>query len=253
LAAAYIALHGRLGEDGTVQGLLELLGMPYTGSSVLASALAMDKIVTRDLLAARGLPVARGFTVSAEDPTQLPDGHALPLVVKPADEGSSFGISLVKTREDFAQAVRQALALSDRVLVEQFVAGPEVTVAVLDGEALGALEVEPHRAFYDYRAKYEKGGSTHHIPPRIAPERLDQLLRLGVETYTAIGCSGAARVDFIVPADGPSVILEVNTIPGMTELSLLPEIALSKGLSFDALVSKIMAAATVHIGNQNRA
>ncbi len=249
IEAAYIALHGRWGEDGTVQGLLELLALPYTGSSVLASAMAMDKIISRHLLGAHGLPVPPGYAVSPDTPGNLPREWGLPVIVKPADEGSSFGISLVQNREDFPAAVQKALALSNRVLVEQFVSGPEVTVAVLNGQALGALEVEPHRSFYDYKAKYEEGGSTHHIPPRIDNNRLDELLEFAPQTYRALGCGGAARVDFIVPVDQPSVILEVNTIPGMTERSLLPEIALSKGVSFDQLVSRIIESATLHIRN----
>ncbi len=245
--AVFIALHGRWGEDGTVQGILEMLGIPYTGSSVLASAMAMDKIVTRNLLMATDLPVPKGFPIPQVNPFTLPEDWTPPVIVKPANGGSSVGISLVENAADYPDAVKKALELSDRVLVEQFVEGPEVTVAVLDGKVLGALEVEPKNAFYDYDAKYDQGGSIHHIPPRIDPSRLEDIQAFATKAYRALCCSGAARVDFIIPADAPAVILEINTIPGMTELSLLPDIARANGLSFDDLVAQIMEGAALHV------
>ena len=245
--AVFITLHGRWGEDGTVQGLLEMLGIPYTGSSVLASALAMDKAMTRDLLLANGLPVPNGFVLSQGDPLVLPRDWTPPVIVKPANEGSSVGISLVQNRTEFAHAAESALKLSTKLLVEQFVEGVEVTVAVFDGKVLGALEVEPKNAFYDYSAKYDQGGSIHHIPPRIEPSRIEEARDLAVRTYRLLGCSGAARVDFIVPASQPTVILELNTIPGMTKTSLLPDIARANGQSFDNLVAAIMETATLHV------
>ncbi|MCP4199715.1 MAG: D-alanine--D-alanine ligase [Proteobacteria bacterium] len=245
--AVFIALHGRWGEDGTVQGVLEMLGIPYTGSPVLASSIAMDKIMTRDLFNANNLPVPKGFALSAEDPAVLPDDWTPPIIVKPANEGSSVGISLVTNRSDYPIAVKTALKLSNRVLVEQFVEGREVTVAVLDGKVLGALEIEPKNAFYDYSAKYDQGGSIHHVPPRIADAQVDEVQTLAQRAYRVLCCSGAARVDFIVPRNAPAVILEINTIPGMTELSLLPDIAQANGLPFDNLVAQIMEGATLHV------
>jgi D-alanine-D-alanine ligase len=245
--AVFIALHGRWGEDGTVQGVLEMLGIPYTGSSVLASAIAMDKIITRDLFKANNLPVPKGFSLSPDDPTVLPDNWTPPLVVKPANEGSSVGITLVTKPSDYPTALKTALKLSSRVLVEQFVEGLEVTVAVLEGKVLGALEIEPKNAFYDYSAKYDQGGSIHHVPPRIADAQIDEVQTLAERAYRALCCSGAARVDFIVPKNAPAVILEINTIPGMTELSLLPDIARANGLPFDNLVAQIMEGAALHV------
>jgi D-alanine-D-alanine ligase len=251
--AVFIALHGRWGEDGTVQGMLEILGIPYTGSSVLASSIAMDKIMTRELFKANNLPVPKGFSLAPDAPPVLPDNWSPPFIVKPANEGSSVGITLVTEPSDFPAAAKTALKISNRVLVEQFVEGPEVTVAVLDGKVLGALEVEPKNAFYDYSAKYEQGGSIHHIPPRIADAQIAEIQELAQRAYRALCCSGAARVDFIVPKNAPAVILEINTIPGMTELSLLPDIARANGLPFDNLVAQIIEGATLHIsGSETR-
>jgi len=246
--AVYVALHGRWGEDGTVQGLLEIQGLPYTGSSVLASALAMDKILSRTLFADAGLAIPRGFPLHDGDEISLPEPFDVPVVVKPADEGSSFGISIVHERDQFAAAVDAAFTYSEHILVEEYLPGPEVTVAVLNGDVLGALEIEPHHDFYNYAAKYDTGGSTHHIPPRIPAERQSEVLEMAARAYDCIGCSSAARVDFIVPEGRPAALLEVNTIPGMTETSLLPEIAAAAGIEFDELVTKIMDAATLHIG-----
>ncbi len=246
--AVYIALHGRFGEDGTVQGMLEMMGIPYTGSSLLVSALVMDKEITRTLLATASLPIPQGFTLIKNQPAELPAGWQVPVVVKPANEGSSVGITIVRKESEFAGAVQNALAHSDRALVEKFVSGAEVTVSVLDGEVLGALEIEPHSDFYDYSAKYDEGGSTHHVPPRLPQDRVDESLDLAKRAYQILGCSGAARVDLIVPEDARTVILEANTIPGMTEMSLLPEIAAkAAGISFDELVSRIIEGAALHV------
>jgi D-alanine-D-alanine ligase len=245
--AVFIALHGPYGEDGTVQGMLELMAIPYTGSSVTASAVAMDKILTRVILTSSGLPVADGFSLNHPNQIALPQGWTPPVVVKPACSGSSVGISIVQNSADFESAVKEAFKHSKRVLVEQLISGIEVTVAVLDGKVLGALEVEPHRDFYDYGAKYEEGGATNHIPPRIPVEQLDLCLELGLKAYNALDCRGAARVDFVVPNSGTPVILELNTSPGMTNLSLLPDIAAANGLPFNVLVAKIMERAELHL------
>jgi D-alanine-D-alanine ligase len=208
----------------------------------------MDKDIARVLLAARGVPVAPGATMMAGAAPELPDGLTLPVVVKPADEGSSVGVGIVRRQSELAPAIGAAASCSDRLIVEQFVAGTEVNVALLDGEVLGAVEIETHREFYDYSAKYDEGGSIHHIPPRIPAGRVDEACGLAQRAYEAIGCAGAARVDLIVPETGPAIVLEVNTIPGMTVTSLLPEIALAAGLPFDQLVARIMEGARLHVG-----
>jgi len=244
--AVFIALHGRFGEDGTVQGMLEMMRIPYTGSSALASALAIDKHRTRQILQAAGLTVAPGVLLTSSDDRDL-KGLRLPVVVKPVEEGSSVGVSIPKTAAELETGLAAAFACSRRVLVEQFVAGREVQVAVIDGEAVGAVEIEPHAEFYDYNAKYAPGGSTHHIPPRIPADQLSTALATGAAVYAAIGCSGAARVDLILPAEGAPVVLEINTIPGMTDRSLLPEIAAHAGIPFNELVCRLMESATLHV------
>lgn len=248
--AVFIALHGRLGEDGTVQGLLEVLGIPYTGSGVLSSALAMDKILSRQVLAAHGVPVAPGRMIGLDDADdEVLGALSLPVVVKPSDEGSSVGVTIIKDLRVLAKAVDDARACSSRVLVEKFIAGKEITVAVLDGEPLGTLEVEAHAEFYDYTAKYAQGGSTHHVPARMSAERTVRALEVAQGAYAALGCAGAARVDIIVPEreEDDLVVLEVNTIPGMTERSLLPEIAAYVGIDFDELVRRIVLGAATKI------
>lgn len=246
IEAAYIALHGRWGEDGTVQGMLEIMGIPYTGSSLASSALCMDKIRTRDALQASGLPVAKGFAVQAT--ADLPEQWDVPVVVKPADEGSSFGVSIVKDKSQYKKALETALSSSRQVLVEKFTKGTEINVAILNGEILGSVEIEPHREFYDFEAKYEDGGSTHHIPPRIEKQKIEQVQILAQKAFKTLGCSGAARIDLIVPEKEKTIILEANTIPGMTPTSLLPEIASHAGITFIELVNNIMNSATLHVG-----
>jgi D-alanine-D-alanine ligase len=244
--AAFVALHGRFGEDGCVQGLLELMGIPYTGSGVLASALAMDKARTRDVLVAAGLPVAPGATL-APGVFELPPGLEPPVVVKPVREGSSVGVSVVRRNEELRAALERARAADPRVLVEAFVAGAEVDVAVLDGRVLGAVEIVPNKGeFYDFASKYAPGGSTHHIPPRLPAAAAELACDLGRRAFLALGCAGAARVDLIVPPAGSPVLLEVNTVPGMTETSLLPEIAAFADLPFDELVAVMIDSARLH-------
>ncbi len=245
--AAFLVLHGRWGEDGTVQGMLEMMGIPYTGSSVLASALAMDKVRTREILAARGLSVAPGEALTREDRPTLPSSLQLPVVVKPASEGSSVGVSIVRDQASMKNALEAAWDCCDQALVEKYVTGAEVNVAVLDGEVLGAVEIEPHAEFYDYGSKYDDGGSSHHIPPRLPQEKIDLACDLARRAFEAVGCAGAARVDLILPRDDDPIILEVNTIPGMTTTSLLPEIAAHAGITFPQLVSRMAEAARLHV------
>lgn len=257
--AVFIALHGRHGEDGTVQGLLEMMQIPYTGSNVLASALAIDKAKTRRVLSDAGIRVAPGHLLTSPNETTLPPHIQLPVVVKPAEEGSSVGVSIAKTEKEYKDALQQAFQCSKRVLIEQFIPGKEVQVAILGNEVteanelstvnqvLGAVEIEPHREFYDYSAKYEPGGSTHHIPPRLQQQEIDMICAEGKKVFETIGCSGAARVDFIFTPNKEVYCLEINTIPGMTETSLLPEIAAQAGISFEQLVVKIVNTAKLHV------
>ncbi len=248
--AAFIALHGRYGEDGCVQGLLELVGIPYTGSGVLASALAMHKLYSKQAFAAAGLTITphvavrRGEGLTAD---QLP--FELPVVVKPVQEGSSVGVSIVKEPERLQAALDAAFGYDDLVLVEAYVKGQEVQVGILDDRPIGAIEITPKREFYDFEAKYTDGMAEHHFPARLSPDRYKRVMELGLKAHQALGCAGYSRADFLVTGEGDCYLLEVNTLPGMTALSLLPEIARKgAGLSFDELVERILSSAALKCG-----
>ncbi len=243
----FIALHGRYGEDGTVQGLLEIMQLPYTGSGVLASSVAMDKVVTKKLLVYHNQPTPAFAICTAADleSGSLVDFPPLPVVVKPAREGSTIGISLVRKEEELQAALEEALRHDDLVLVEQFIDGREVTVGVLDGEALPIIEVVPESGFYDYQAKYTAGRTEYLLPAPLEEKLYADLQRAAVEVFNILGCSGAARIDFMI-RDDEFFCLEANTIPGMTETSLLPKAAAAAGISFDQLVERILAGAGIN-------
>ncbi len=239
---AFIALHGRLGEDGAIQGMLEVLGIPYTGSSVLASALGMDKVVSRRLFEAAGLPVPRYVLVTrhaAIPPLPFP----FPLVVKPNGEGSSVGVSIVSQASALPAALDQAFGYDRRVLIEAYIAGKEIQVGILGQRALGAIEIRPKTAFYDYVAKYTPGMSEHIFPAPLTPEVNRRTLEVALAAFRALGCEGYGRVDCLVDEIGTPYVLEVNTLPGLTETSLLPDIARGVGIAFDDLVEAIVTAA----------
>ncbi|MDD2734298.1 MAG: D-alanine--D-alanine ligase [Desulfuromonadaceae bacterium] len=247
--AVFIALHGRYGEDGCVQGLLELLQIPYTGSGVLASALAMHKRFSKQSFAASEILTApfrcyrRGETVNVAN---LPFG--LPLVVKPVQEGSSVGVAIVKEETQLATALEEAFRYDDEILVEQYIKGQEVQVGILNDTPIGAIEIIPKNEFYDFEAKYTDGMAEHIFPARLEPSLYKKAQQIGLAAHRALGCNGYSRVDLLVTPDGDCYVLEVNTLPGMTALSLLPEIAAKgAGLSFEALVSRIIESASFSI------
>jgi D-alanine-D-alanine ligase len=245
---AFIALHGRWGEDGCVQGLLEMLGIPYTGSGVLASALAMDKAKAKELFRLHNLPTPAYYTVTAADVDALDDRHGdfgMPCVVKPVREGSSVGVTICRDHDELAPAVARALAFDDEVLVERFIAGREVSVAVLGDRALGAVEIAPRAGFYDYANKYTRGATDYFVPPRLSPERYRGVLAQALRAHLALGCCGATRVDMIVSDSGNEFVLEVNTVPGLTPTSLLPKIADAAGISFGELCEAMLAGAAL--------
>ncbi|MHB1017960.1 MAG: D-alanine--D-alanine ligase family protein [Coriobacteriia bacterium] len=247
--AAFICLHGRFGEDGTIQGLLELLELPYVGSGVLASALAMDKVVSKQIFVASGLPtpawavVRRGHPYSAaEISARLGDK----LVVKPVSEGSSVGMSIVHEPGELAPAIERAFEHDRTVLVEEFVAGAEVTVGVLGNDEIQAfptLEVVPEHEFYDYESKYIPGMSRHIIPARVPDAAREECQRVAIEAHRALTCRGMSRADTIVTDEGTVYLLEVNTIPGMTKTSLLPDAARAAGMEFPELCDRLVALA----------
>jgi D-alanine-D-alanine ligase len=248
---AFLALHGRYGEDGCVQGLLEILGLPYTGSSVLASALAMDKFLTKEVVRGLGILVPRDFFVDGgrQDLSQTMAEVDLefPVVVKPCREGSTIGISVVKDRQELESAVQDAAALDSRVLIEEFVAGRELTVGVINQEALPVLEVVTPKGFYDYEAKYQSNDTQYFCPADIPEAIAKKLQSQSVALCDRIGCEGVARADFILNQAGEAYFLEVNTLPGMTSHSLVPKAAQAAGLSFSDLVEKILSTARVKI------
>lgn len=245
--AAFIALHGGHGEDGSIQGLLEVAGVPYTGSGVLASALAMDKEFSKRMFREQGLPVPEGVTLGKNEFLKAGgilamelDFAPLPWVVKPVTEGSSIGVSMVGRREELAPALEKAFLLSGRVIVERRVLGKEVQVGILGGRVLGSVEIRPSLDFYSYEAKYTGGKTRYILPPEVDAKHLEEAHRVGLAAHKALGCRGATRVDLILDPGLRPWVLEVNTIPGMTETSLLPKIAKQYGLDFPALVEEIL-------------
>jgi D-alanine-D-alanine ligase len=244
-------LHGRPGEDGTLQGILEILAIPYTHSGVMASAVAMQKDVAKALFTAAAVPVPTGSVVSRLEAAK---GHVLapPYVIKPIAEGSSVGVFIV--REDHAhppqELTRADWPYGERVIVEQYIPGKELTCAVMGTEALGVIEIVPTVRFYDYEAKYAPGGSKHLLPAPISPFVYQEARRLALAAHRALGCRGVSRADFRyddrVEGTGGLVCLEVNTQPGMTETSLVPELAAHAGITFDELVQWMVEDASLN-------
>lgn len=247
IEVAFVALHGRMGEDGAVQGLLEVLGLPYTGSGVLASALAMNKPMAKTLFRAHNVPTACGYTVSRGDVPRAEELHqdlGLPCVVKPSRGGSSVGLSVVERLSDLPAAVADACRFGGEALVERRIVGREVTVGLLGGRVLGTCEVSYSGAAFDFGAKY-RGGSRYHVPARLSAARQANVEALALRAFLALGCRGYGRVDLICSEEDNDVVLEVNTLPGLTQSSLLPKIASVAGLSYPELCEEILARATL--------
>ncbi|MDB5070246.1 MAG: D-alanine-D-alanine ligase [Candidatus Eremiobacteraeota bacterium] len=236
------ALHGRGGEDGTIQGVLEWMGIPYTGSGVAACAIAMDKHLTKKLLAAEGLPTPAWdvFDLTGGTLPLLPGSLNLPLVAKPRASGSSAGVSIVKTHEAWTKAMIEAAERTPEILAEEFVSGREFSCGVLGEEALPVVEIVPVDEFYSYDAKYKPGGSRHLIPAPIDHDLTSRLQTLALSVHRLVGLRDYSRTDFIVTDHGRPTILEVNALPGMTPQSLLPDEAQHMGLSYEALVERLV-------------
>ncbi|MBN1607933.1 MAG: D-alanine--D-alanine ligase [Polyangiaceae bacterium] len=249
---AFLALHGRLGEDGCVQGLLELLGIPYTGSSVLSSALAMDKLKAKELFRLHNVPTPPYYVIDRRQRiTELADAHGcfgFPVVVKPRREGSSVGLARANSLSELAEAVERARTYDDCVLVERYIAASEVAVAILDGRVLGAIEIVPKKGLYDFEAKYNVGMTEYYVPARLPPTRYRGVLNLAERAAQALETSSAVRVDLLVTAGQNEYVLEVNTLPGMTPTSLLPKIAAAAGFDFTGLCEAIVSRACLHVG-----
>lgn len=243
----FIALHGRPGEDGTVQGFLELLGIPYTGSGVLASSLAMDKWRSKLLWSAAGIPTPPSILLDGDSDFDAVCAElGLPLMVKPASQGSSIGMRKVEAAEDLPDAWRHAARYDRVVIAERWIFGQEYTAAILGDRVLPLIRVETPHAFYDYEAKYLASNTRYHCPAGVPPETEARLADSALRAFRLLGCRGWGRVDFIVDASGTPYFLEMNTAPGMTDHSLVPMAARAAGLSFEDLVIAILEQA--HVG-----
>jgi len=244
-------LHGRPGEDGTLQGLLEIMGIPYSHSGVLASSVAMQKDVAKTLLQAAGVPVAEGLTAARHEAAKQ---HLLPrpYVIKPIAEGSSVGVFIVTQAHEHPpqELYREDWAFGERVLIERYIPGKELTCAVMGNTALDVIEIVPTMRFYDYEAKYAPGGSKHVLPAQILPKVYQRVRRMALQAHRALGCRGVTRADFryddTTGGTEELVCLEVNTQPGMTETSLVPELAAHAGITFDELVQWMVEDASLN-------
>lgn len=246
----YLALHGKGGEDGSIQGFLELAGIPYTGPGVASSAVCMDKIFTKRMLEDAGLPTAKFLVYRKEECVntkhvidELVDKIGLPMVLKSPCQGSSIGVVIVKKKDDMAGAIKEVFKYGDHLLAEQFVRGTEITLPIMGNEELVTLpiiEITSEREFYDYTAKYTSGLCHHIIPANIDKATENEVMEIGVKAYKELHCCGLSRVDFIVDINKGPMIIEVNTLPGMTDMSLFPDAARYVGISYEDLVEKIL-------------
>lgn len=241
------ALHGPLGEDGAIQGFLECLGIPYTGSGVTASAIGMDKVWTKKAFQ-EGDVSTPAWTVYGEHIRSLPWEKT---VIKPSQEGSSVGISIVSTWEGFEEGVAHCRQFPGEVLLEEFIAGDEIHVGMLNGEVMGSVEVRPGKEFYDFEAKYKRNDTVYLCPPEVDTEKVKRAEAVAKEAYECIGCVAHARVDLRVSPDGTPYVMEVNTLPGMTATSLMPKIAAGQGMTYLQLCEAILATATTS-GHQSK-
>jgi D-alanine-D-alanine ligase len=249
---SFLALHGGYGENGAIQGLLEVLGIPYTGSGVLASALAMDKEASKKIFLYHDIPVPTfkviqrsAFSVQRKTPNSeaLTPDFNLPWVVKPVAEGSSVGVSIVRDKTGFEQALETAYSYGLKAIVEKYIDGKEIHIGILNDRVLGGVEVRPSLEFYSYEAKYTAGRTDYILPPEIDTKAYERAKIAAFSAHSALGCKGATRVDLRVDLQGNPYVLEVNTIPGMTETSLLPKIANKAGLDFPALIEEMIKGA----------
>lgn len=241
---AFLILHGRGGEDGTIQGVLEMMGKPYTGSGVAASALGMDKLRCKQLWQGAGLPTPAFAVLDAEvNLAEVEAELGYPMMVKPAHEGSSIGMSKVRNRAELERAYADASEYDRSVLAEQWVNGPEFTIALLSGAALPVIRLETPHDFYDFEAKYSAGDTHYHFNTRLTGEQSEALQKLALRAFNVAGCRGWGRVDAMMDAEGSFQLLEVNTAPGMTDHSLVPMAAAEAGIGFEQLVVSILETA----------
>ncbi len=250
IESAFLALHGRFGEDGTVQGMLELMRIPYTGSGILASALAMHKIMSKKVFLSEKIPTPPFEVFHRREIEKEPLRNfslSLPVVVKPAREGSTIGVSIVRTEEEGIPALRKAAKYDEEILVEAFMKGKEITVGILDDLPLPIIEIAPKSGFYDYHSKYTKGETQYIIPARVAREKYLYAQEVALKAFQALGCCGFARVDLMTDENENPFVIDVNTMPGMTETSLFPRAAAFAGIAFEDLAERILLGASLKI------
>jgi len=249
----WIALHGPGGEDGTLQGALEYLGVPYTGSGVAGSAIAMDKVRTKRLAQSVGIPTPDYVVLTgAQDFDLALERLGLPLIVKPGTQGSSVGMTKVERAEDLAEAFRVARAVDRSVLVEKWITGAEYTVAILHDRALPSIRIETPKTFYDYEAKYFRDDTRYICPSGLSQPAEEHLGNLALATFEAVGAEGWGRVDFMMDATGRPLLLEINTVPGMTDHSLVPVAARASGIDFDELVWRVLETSFVRVPDKEK-
>ena len=240
ISVAFIALHGRFGEDGTVQRILEDMNMPFTGSEVFASRAALDKILSKEIFKKNAIPIAE-YAVFEKNKINNLNSLKFPLVVKPQNEGSSIGLSIVEKEGDLEGALTRAYAYDDLVLVEEFIKGKELTVGILGDEALPVIQIVPGgSACYDFQAKYNNPETKYIVPAPIAKAKYKKAQKLALAAHNSLGCKAFSRVDIMLDNDGGLYVLEVNTIPGLTSRSLLPKAAAAAGISFEELCIKLI-------------
>ena len=247
----FIGLHGKFGEDGSIQGLLEMLNIPYVGSGVMASAVAMDKFKAKQLFKVVNIPIARGERYRVTDQTNINDlvekihhNFELPFVVKPNREGSTLGLTIVTNKDQTEQAIKKAVQSDEFILVEQFIKGKELTVPVMgkmnEEIALPIIEIIPKNELYDYESKYAEGGSEHIIPAQISEELTTKIKEFAVKAHQVLGCETYSRADFLLTDEGVPYILEVNTLPGMTPTSLFPDSARTNNISYNEMIETLV-------------
>ena len=244
---AFIALHGKYGEDGTIQALLESLVIPYTGSRVEASRMAMDKVASKEVFFRNEIPTPDFYVLKKENKKEIVLSQLLrhstikvPVVIKPTREGSTIGVSVVKKEEDFLPALDKAFQYDDKILLEEYIDGREVTVSILNGSALPIIEIVPRHGFFDFEAKYTNGLTKFKVPAPLTKELYGKTQEIALQSHRALGCRGMSRVDMKVSRKGKPYVFEVNTIPGLTPLSLLPMAAQAAGMSFPELCRKLI-------------
>jgi len=253
IEVAFLALHGRYGEDGTIQGMLELMRIPYTGSGVLASALALHKVMAKRVFLYEKIPTPSFEVIRREEIEKEAAKISIPppLVVKPSSEGSTLGVSIVKEKGEMIPALKEAGKYDEEILIEEFMKGKEITIGILRDIPLPIIEIAPKSGFYDYRSKYTKGETEYIIPASLAREKYLYAQEISMKAFRALGCSDCARIDLMTDEEGNPFVIDVNTMPGMTETSLLPKAASYAGIPFEDLVERILLGASLKIESRS--